>query len=194
MLATSISLLERARDGADQASWQRLVDLYTPLLRCWLQRRGVPDSDADDLLQEVFAVLVRKLPDFHYDPGRGSFRSWLRTILANVCQAFWRARYAHPPAAGGSDALCRFQELADPQSELSQLWNQEHDRHVAQRLLQLVEGDFTPTTWQAFRRVVIDGVRASQAAQELGLSVNAVLIAKSRVLRRLEKEGRGLSN
>ena len=59
-------------------------------------------------------------------------------------------------------------ELADPQSELSQLWNQEHDRHVAQRLLQLVEGDFTPTTWQAFRRVVIDGVRASQAAQSWG--------------------------
>ena len=84
-------------------------------------------------------------------------------------------------------------ELADPQSELSQLWNQEHDRHVAQRLLQLVEGDFTPTTWQAFRRVVIDGVRASQAAQELGLSVNAVLIAKSRAAA-LEKEGRGLIN
>ena len=84
-------------------------------------------------------------------------------------------------------------ELADPQSELSQLWNQEHDRHVAQRLLQLVEGDFTPTTWQAFRRVVIDGVRASQAAQELGLSVNAVLIAKFACCG-LEKEGRGLIN
>ena len=94
-----------------------------------------------------------------------------------------------PPEAA---TPCADFKLADPQSELSQLWNQEHDRHVAQRLLQLVEGDFTPTTWQAFRRVVIDGVRASQAARELGLSVNAVLIAKRAAA--LEKEGRGLIN
>jgi RNA polymerase sigma factor (sigma-70 family) len=192
VLSTSASLLERARNGADGTSWQRLVELYTPLLRSWLQRNGVPDADAEDLLQEVFAVLVRKLPDFDYDPARGSFRSWLRTILAHVCQAFWRNRYKHPAAAGGSDALRQFQELADPGSQLSRLWDREHDLRVAERLLQLVQGDFAETTWQAFRRVVIDGVGASEAAQELGLSVNAVLIAKSRVLRRLEEEGRGL--
>jgi RNA polymerase sigma-70 factor, ECF subfamily len=56
----------------------------------------------------------------------------------------------------------------------------------------LLERDFQPATWQAFGRVVIHGQPADRVAADLGLSVNAVLIAKCRVLRRLRQEARGL--
>ena len=194
MFETSGSLLERLRREPDDASWRRLVDLYTPLLRGWLRRELVPPEDADDLVQEVLAVLGRERPQFHYDRRRGSFRGWLRTITVNRLRAYWRARQTRPLATGDSDLARKLNELEDPHSALSQRWDRAHDRHVARRLLKLIEPEFEATTWQAFRRVALDGAEPAAVAAELGISLNAVYLAKYRVLRRLREEIRGLTD
>ena len=85
-------------------------------------------------------------------------------------------------------------ELEAPHSDLSRLWDQQHDQHVARRLMELVQPQFEPATWRAFRRVVLDGVKAAVVATELGMTVNAVLLAKSRVLSRLRQEVQGLTD
>jgi RNA polymerase sigma-70 factor (ECF subfamily) len=142
-------------------------------------------------VQEVLTVLVRELPQFQH--GRpGAFRAWLRSILVNRLRGVWRSRQTHAAATGDSDVLRQLDELEDPASDLSRRWDEEHDTHVAGQLLAALEGEFTPATWQAFRRQMLDGARAAVVAGELGISVNAVLIAKSRVLRRLRQEARGL--
>jgi RNA polymerase sigma-70 factor (ECF subfamily) len=194
MLETSASLLERLRKQPDAATWERLVALYTPLLRSWLRRSDVPAADLDDLVQEVLEVLVRELPQFHYDPQRGSFRGWLRTIVVHRVRMFWRSRQARPLAAGDSDMARRLAELEDPHSDLSRQWDREHDAHVAQRLLEMIEKDFETATWQAFRRVVLEGASPTEVAAELGISLNAVYLARHRVLRRLREEIRGLTD
>ena len=84
------------------------------------------------------------------------------------------------------------QQIADPDSELNRQWDEEHDRYVLHCLLALVEEEFEPITLQAFRRLAFDGVSGAEAAQELGLSVSAVYVAKSRVLARIRKEAEGL--
>jgi RNA polymerase sigma factor (sigma-70 family) len=188
---TSVSLLERLTDQPTDPDWQRLFDLYHPLLRSWALRAGVNFADADDLVQETLAVLVREVPRFQR--GRaGAFRTWLRGILANRLRDFFRARRSRPIAAGGSDLLECLDELEAPDSRLSRLWDLEHDRHVAGKVLKIVEKDVEPATWQAFRRQVFDGVPAAEVAAEQGLSHNAVLLAKSRVLKRLRAELAGL--
>jgi WD40 repeat protein/DNA-directed RNA polymerase specialized sigma24 family protein/tRNA A-37 threonylcarbamoyl transferase component Bud32 len=143
MTDTPVSLLERLRLRPDEASWQRLVDLYTPLLRHWLGRYDLPEADAEDLVQDVLSVLVRELPHFTHDLRRGAFRRWLRTILMNRLRYFWRGRQSRPPGADIDDLIDR---LEDPGSNLSRLWDEEHDRYVVQRLLELVEPEFEPTT------------------------------------------------
>ena len=148
----------------------------------------------DDLVQDVLEVLVRELPHFHYDPRRGSFRGWLRTIVVHRVRLFWRARQARPRATGNSDLAQRLNELEDPHSDLSRQWDREHDAHVAQRLLAAIEKDFEPATWQAFHRVVLDGDAAGAVAAELGISLNAVYLARYRVLRRLREEIKGLTD
>jgi RNA polymerase sigma-70 factor (ECF subfamily) len=193
MQETSPSLLERLRAGPDAEAWRRLVELYTPLLHAWLRRYFLQQTDADDLVQEVLGTLVRELPAFQYDPARGAFRSWLRTILAHRLQAFFRARQKGPQLAGGSDGERLLDQLADPHSDLSRLWNQEHDRHVAHRLLETIRSDFEVTTWEAFQRTTLEGAKPADVAAELGMTVNAVFIAKSRVLRRLRREMDGLT-
>jgi RNA polymerase sigma-70 factor (ECF subfamily) len=192
MSETSASLLDRLRLDPDAASWQRLVDLYTPLIRGWLRRHALPHQDTDDVVQEVLTVVVRKLPQFERQPRTGAFRRWLRSITVNCLRDFWRTGRHRPRATGDSDFLQILDQLEDPNSALSHQWDVEHDRHIAHRLLEMIRPDFEAKTWQAFRRVALDGASPDQAAAELGLSVNAVFIAKSRVLGRLREEGKGL--
>jgi RNA polymerase sigma-70 factor (ECF subfamily) len=191
MSATSISLLDRLRREPSGTSWTRFVDLYGPLLLRWLRHHGARPQDADDLVQEVLSVVVRELPAFQHNQRPGAFRAWLRTILVNRLRAFWRARQSQPVAAGGG-AGPELEELEDRADELSRLWDQEHDRHVLRRLMELVEPEFAAATWQAFQRVTLQEEPAAVVARELGLSVNSVWLAKSRVLRRLREESRGL--
>jgi RNA polymerase sigma-70 factor (ECF subfamily) len=189
---TSFSLLDRLRLRPDAAAWEKFVRLYEPLLGGWLRRAGVRPPDADDLVQEVLGVVVRELPAFQHNQRPGAFRTWLRNILTNRMRAFWKARRAQPVATGGRTAGGGLEQLEDPEGGLSRLWDEEHDRHVLRRLLELVEPDFAPATWEAFRRVTLEGQPAAVVARELSLSVNAVWLAKSRVLRRLRQESRDL--
>lgn len=192
MSSTSASLLDRLRADPHSPAWQRLVDLYQPLIRAWLHRHDVLAQDADDLVQEVLAVVVRRLPEFEHNQRIGAFRTWLRSITVNVVRDHWRNRKNRAKAPGGSDLQEVLAQLEDPDSGLSRQWDQEHDRHVTHRLLQMLKGDFEAKTWQAFTRVALDGTPAAEVAQELGLTTNAVFIAKSRVLARLRQEAAGL--
>ena len=83
-------------------------------------------------------------------------------------------------------------QLDDPNSQASLIWNRQHDQFVLRQLLSLAEPHFTPATWQAFRRVALEGAKPDVVAQELDISLNAVFIAKSRVLSRLRQEAAGL--
>src|SRR5262249_39510980 len=173
----------------DDPSWQRLVELYTPLIHGWLRRYFVPEADADDLVQEVLSVVVRELPRFEHNQRTGAFRSWLRGITVNRLRDFWRSRRYRPEATGDSQFVSRLEQLEDPTSGLSQQWNQEHDQHVVRQLLEQIRHEFQPATWQAFSGVMLEGEKPAQVAERLGVSVNAVLLAKSRILHRLRQEG-----
>lgn len=190
-METSVSLLERLAGQPTDGDWQRLLDLYQPLLRAWLTRAGVASSDVDDLSQEIMLVVFREVGGFERR-GNGAFRAWLRTILANRVRNYFRGQQHRPTATGGSDFLQSLDELESPQSALSQLWDREHDDHVVAALLRRVQPDFAPATWQAFRLHVLEGEPAARVAAELGLSLNSVLLAKSRVLKRLRQELAGL--
>jgi RNA polymerase sigma-70 factor (ECF subfamily) len=191
---TSVSLLERLSLQPDEDTWKRFVDLYVPLIRGWLRRYEVTQQDAEDLAQEVLTVVVRELTDFRHNQQPGAFRNWLRTVTVNRLRELWRTRRGRAAATGDSAVAQMLDQLADPNSSLSRLWDQQHDQHVARRLMELIQPQFEPKTWQAFRRVVLDGMKAAEVARELHLSVNAVLLAKSRVLSRLRQEMQGLTD
>jgi RNA polymerase sigma-70 factor (ECF subfamily) len=190
-METSVSLLGRLAGSPTDADWRRLDDLYQPLLRAWMGRAGVPASDVDDLVQDVLLVVFREVAGFEWR-GQGAFRAWLRTILAHRVRDYFRGQKYRPTATGDSDFLRRLDELESPDSALSRLWDREHDKHVAASLLRRVQDDFAPATWRAFRRHVLEGEPAARVAEELGLALNSVLMAKSRVLKRLRQEAAGL--
>jgi RNA polymerase sigma-70 factor (ECF subfamily) len=188
--STPVSLLNRLKASKpDPAEWDRLQAIYLPLIRIWLAREPTLRDEAADLAQEVLIVVVKELPGFERI-REGSFRTWLRGVTINRVRTFTRQRRRRPALADGSDAFLK--ELEDPGSALSKQWDREHDQHVFQQILSAIEADFTPATWAAFRRSALDGLSAAATAAELGISENAVLQAKSRVLKRLRAEAAGL--
>jgi RNA polymerase sigma-70 factor (ECF subfamily) len=183
MQTTSVSLLERLRQPLDQSAWERFVELYTPLLFHWAGRAWVQKSDAADLIQDVFQLLLRKLPEFAYDQQR-SFRGWLHTVLLNQWRTSLRRRTPQPLGPDGAD-------LADP-ADADTFMEKEYRDYLIGRALQVMRTDFQASTWQACWEHVAQGRPAAEVAAGLGISVKAVYLAKSRVLRRLRQELKGL--
>ena len=192
MADTPHSLLARIQADDAPADWGRLVGLYTPLLARWLRGRLPQDADVDDIVQDVMAVVVVKLAGFRHPGQVGSFRAWLRAILAYRLKTFWRDRYRGPVAAGGDRFDQVVAALEHPDGDLARQWDEEHDRHVIGHLLAQIRCEFAAATWVAFQRYVIDGQPPEAVAAELGVSVNAVFITRSRVIRRLREEAAGL--
>lgn len=186
MNTTPVSLLQRLRLPSEQEAWRRFVALYTPLLYHWARRVGLSSTDASDLVQDVLLLLVRKLPEFNYQPGK-RFRAWLWTVLVNKYRENLRRR--NPvQAVGGAEQL---DVLAAP-DQLAEIGEAEYREHVVRQALRLMKEEFQPNTWQACWETVMNGKPAEVVGAELGLSPGAVRAAKFRVLTRLRYELRGL--
>lgn len=188
MSETSVSLLQLARVEPDSDAWRRLADIYSPLLHASLKRYDLQAADAEDLVQEVLLTVSRELPMFEHSGRTGAFRSWLRAILVHRLRDFWRSRNYRPAATGGSTWIEQIDQLADESSNASREWNLEHDRHVMSKLLEQVRPRFEAKTWEAFHRQMFDGQRADAVAAELGMPLNSVYVARSRVLSTLRRE------
>lgn len=188
---TRRSLLIRARSG-DPAAWAAFTTLYRPLILGWLRRQGVPAGELDDLVQEILLSVVQSLPRFDH-PGRaGAFRAWLRAITSNCVREHLRKGRQTPRATGDTDFQEVLGQLEDSSSELAREWDREHNLHLTQALLDILKTEFEPRTWQAFDLFALQGRPAAEVAAELGLTPNAVFIAKSRILTRLREEAAGL--
>lgn len=182
-VATSPSLLDRLRGPDRAAAWDRFARLYTPVLDRWAARLGVPAADRPDLLQDVFVSLLGALPAFTPDPGR-SFRAWLYAVLANKWRDHARKRRPGPLADGSGGPA-----VPDPAAEYDEA---EYRAVLVGRAARLIETDFRPEAWAAFRATAIDGRPAAEVAAELGMTANAVYLARARVLARLRQELAGL--
>jgi RNA polymerase sigma-70 factor (ECF subfamily) len=184
---TPVSLLARLRQPAAEQAWQRFVELYTPVLYACARSLGLCDADGADLVQDVFLVLVQKLPEFRYDPHK-SFQAWLRTVMLNKWRDNLKQTQGLRPLPDAS-----LENLTVPDAAEA-LWEAEYRRHLVGRAMDILQTDFQPTTWNAFWQFVALGRPAQNVAADLGISENAVYIAKCRVLRRLRQELAGLTD
>jgi RNA polymerase sigma-70 factor (ECF subfamily) len=184
----SSSLLVRVR-CQDQVAWQRLVSLYTPLVYHWCRRAGLQAADAADVGQEVFKAVARKVAEFNKERSGGSFRRWLSVVVRTKIIDHHRRQQGEAVGVGGSQAEALLQQLAEESSREGQAGSEADEVHLLyHRAVQLIQGEFEEPTWRAFWRTAVDGIDAAEVADELGLSRNAVYLARGRVLRRLREE------
>lgn len=83
MDTTRSSLLLRLRDEGDERAWVEFDAIYRPMLERFAAARGLRGPDVDDVVQHSMAAVHRRIRGFEYDPDRGRFKSWLRTLVNN---------------------------------------------------------------------------------------------------------------
>lgn len=189
MVSTSTSLLARAK-SRDETAWQEFVTLYSPLIYAWCRRAGLSGEDAADVLQEVFRVLWGGLP--HFDPHKGSFRGWLKTITANKIRDLYRQQQRGWTAAGGTSNDQQIQNVPAPWTAVEDDPEIDQQR-LSRRALELVKAEFEERTWKAFWLVTVEDRDPASVADELKMNRMAVYKAKSRVLKKLREKLTDLS-
>jgi len=112
----------------------------------------------------------------------------LRTITTNKILDYFRAKKRQPTAAGGSEARAWWSQIPDVLMSDDAADESKHSQELFRKALHLIQADFEERTWRAFWRVVVDGQRPQDVAQELAMSAGAVRVAKCRVLHRLRLE------
>jgi RNA polymerase sigma factor (sigma-70 family) len=184
---TRTSLLLRLRDPHDDGAWRAFIDLYAPLVYGYARKQGLQDADAADLCQDVLAAVAGSIGRLDYDPSRGSFRNWLFTLVRRKLANWWTAQGQQTPGSGDTVTQQLLAQCVEPGSA-EQQWESEWEQQVFSWACERVHPTVSEATWQAFWRTAVAGQPGTQVAEELGLSVGAVYVARSRVLARLKEQ------
>lgn len=188
---TQPSLLVRLKDAHDREAWERFVDLYAPLVYAFVRKRGLQDADAADLTQDVLRQVASAAKSLIYDPRRGSFRGWLFTVVRNRLTDHWRAAARDVRGSGDSSQWQQASEQLVTESDSAE-WDAAYERQLLECAAQQVRADFSEATWSAFWQTAVEGREGKVVAEELGLTIAAVYLAKGRVMVRLKEQVRWL--
>jgi len=181
MHTTSITLLSALRNSDDQVAWDRFVRIYTPFIYYWARKAGLQPADSADLVQDVFTLLVQKLPEFRYDSGK-SFRGWLRTVTLNK----WREKNRRRVLAFDKAVSDQLEKLPSAE-DVEAAWDQEYSQQLVRSALAELQSHIEPAIWNMFWQHAVCGRPAADVARELRGSLWQVYGAKARVLRDLRE-------
>lgn len=181
---TTSTILSRLRAFDDQSMWEQFHTRFRAPLLAFVRRFGLTDSAAEDVVQETLLAFAQAYREGRYDPAKGRLSSWLFGIAfrqassARRSQARTRARQA----PGSGDTF--WDETPDPQ-EAEQAWDREWEvARLAQSIEQL-RREVTQRTFRIFELLVQQQRSPDEAAAELGMTRDAVYVAKHRLLKRL---------
>lgn len=176
----------------EEDAWNRFCDVYSPLVFGWIRKAGVPELDAEDIVQEVFRAVFRGVDKFRRERAEDTFRGWLLTVTRNEIRAWYRRGQKHlATGEGGTEANARLLKLADwvdsDEESEAVLRDPTSEQELLRRAAESIKQDFEPKTWQAFWRCTVDGHAAIDVAKDLQMTSGAVRQAKFRILARLRE-------
>jgi RNA polymerase sigma-70 factor (ECF subfamily) len=199
-LLTRRTLLSRLRNLDDQESWRTFFDLYWRLLYNVARRSGLDDTGAQEIVQDTVISVARKMPEFRYDPARGTFRQWLLRITRRRIIDHLRRLYRQPPEAEiGPESLDENEEHAaaitdQSASAIDAAWNEEWEKSTFDAALARVRAEINPRHFQVFDYCVLKEWPASKVAATLGLNAAQVYLAKHRVAQAMKRAVRKLND
>ena len=179
--------------------WRTFLFLYGPMMKVWMRKAGVMnETDKDDIQQEVQRSVVGSIQSFQFGSGKGSFRGWLRTIVRRRVADWMRSKKLekneHGEWVGGeifSDEAIEAHGLKEEEdrirAEESDPDEQDEDKRLKLRALEMIKNEFEDRTYQMFWSATAEGRSTADIAADFKVSQAAVRMAKSRVLARLKQ-------
>ena len=178
---TRASLLIQIRDPANRSAWQEFDDIYRPMLKRLALARGLDAADADDITQQCMAGVHDHINSFQYDPAKGRFKSWIRTLANNRIRNLRRGRRPSQPGDDGFDRTEGREEA--PDEVFDRIWMETH----LQFCFRKIESELGQADFLAFKRYVIDEQPVAEVCRESGLTPGRLYKIKWRVTRRMRE-------
>ncbi|HEX5223260.1 MAG TPA: sigma-70 family RNA polymerase sigma factor [Verrucomicrobiae bacterium] len=195
LFPTRQSLLTRLHDCADQEGWREFFDSYWRLIYNVARKSGLADAEAQDVVQNTFVYLARRMPRFRYDRTRGAFKSWLRAVTRSRISVYRRREKADPkfklePLYGDEDEdSSLIEQMPDPAADrLDEVWQREWEENLLKSAFRRVRSKVTSQQLLIFRTASIEKLSAGQVARKLGVSLAQVYLARHRVGKLLKAE------
>lgn len=184
---TTTTVLHDLRDLANESAWERFATRFRAPVIGFGKRMGLREADAEDLAQETLFAFAKKYREGAYDPAKGRLHDWLFGIAyrqgLKIRERLARAE-AQSPTQNATES---FWSQLPTKQEATATWSEEWARAVLTECLQQARCEFEAATIQAFEMFALAGRPATEVAEQLGITRNAVFIAKHRVLKRLRE-------
>lgn len=185
--ATRRSLLTRLKDHADHEGWQRFFDTYGGVIHALALKAGLSAGEADEALQETLVSVAGEMPEFRYDPARGSFKGWLFQIARRRVADQFRRRVRQQRHQ--EDAGLALDQVPDPAADpLSRVWEEEWRQNRLQLAVERVKQNVSPGQWQMFDLTVLQQWPTERVCALLGVNRAQLYMAKLRVGRLLKAQ------
>jgi len=185
-LPTRQSLLSRLRDWQDHDGWREFFDTYWRVIYRVARQAGLDDATAQDVVQNTFIYLARRMPKFSYDPARGSFKSWLRRVTRSRISVFRRRAQAKEPSLPElpleDDNGALWESIPDPAGDaLDEIWLREWEDNLLKAALRRISPKVSAQQLMIFELAALGEVPLKQVARKLDLSLMQVYLARHRV-------------
>ncbi len=179
---TRISLIQRLHDGRDTAAWIEFCAIYERAIHRIALKYGLQDADAREVSQEVLLTISRRIQAFDVE-GKGRFRAWLSAVARNATIDLLRKNRRFSTAVG--ELPLSLEQIACEQDE-SQLFDLETRKEQFRWAAEQVRQSVAETTWRAFWETAVKGHAGEAVAEQLGLSLGAVYVARCRTLAKIK--------
>jgi len=188
---TRPSLILRLQNGGDASAWDEFVAIYRPIILRLAEKSGLQLFDAEDVAQKVLLSVSQRISEWKFDPERARFRTWLARVVRNsTINAIVRRPIDR--AIGGTTCVRSLNDVEchrdDVSAQLDFDWRLESFRWAATQVKQEVH----PATWDAFWLTAVERIDPAEVAREIGKSVGAVYVARSRVMQKIQSRLREL--
>lgn len=191
-LPTRETLILRLRDPDDDSSWREFVEIYTPLLFGYCRKRSVSNADAADIVQDVMRSVALAMKGFEYDPEKGKFKGWLFTAVRHAISRHFK-KQARRPLTAADTRVAQLIEAAPDEREVDE-WERDYQRKLLAWAMEKVKPEFADRIWRAFEQTAVYSRSPEEVGAEIGMTRNAVAIAKCRVIKRLREKARSVDS
>lgn len=184
-IRTSVTLLQRLQQAeTDERAWFEFVDRYGPQMHRWCRRWIRQECDAEEIVQNVMVTLARKFRQFQYDPNRGKFRYWLKTLVHHAWHDFSIGRNPGDQGSGDSVLLNLLQRM-EARDDLVERLQSEYDLELLEIARNQVMQEVEPHVWESYRLCAEEGLSGQDVAARLNIRIGAVYVHRSNVQKRL---------
>jgi RNA polymerase sigma factor (sigma-70 family) len=195
-IPTRESLLCRLKNWEDAEGWKAFFDLYWKLIYRVARQAGLSDAEAQDVVQETVITVAKKIPEFRYDPSKGSFKGWLLQltrwrVLNHIRKKHYEQDGKRLPREENLDTSL-LESHPNSDFEFEQIWDNEWMKNLMETAVDRVKATVNPKHYQMFFLHVLKGMAAKEVAGRLQVKVMEVYFAKYKIGRLIKNQIKSL--